>query len=92
MERFLENHQVKDYPFDSSVIKCPYCSSTGKPAKAGCHIGGTGYYDKNNMKYCDVHGNTPLIEPQKKETVEETAAKPSEPESNAPAEEHNSDE
>jgi penicillin-binding protein 1A len=54
-QKYLSSQPQKDYDFDSNVVRCNYCATSGKPAKSGCPVGGSGYYDKNSISYCNLH-------------------------------------
>jgi penicillin-binding protein 1A len=85
-QKYLSALAQKDYDFDSNVIRCNYCSSSGQPAKTGCPVGGSGYYEKNHMSYCKLHEgavdsyqNTPEPPPEKEQNLEPENEPASEP-------------
>lgn len=71
MAKYLQNKKVKDFTYDSSVVPCAYCKSTGKLANESyCGSTAIGYYTKSNMpKECDGnHSGTAANDSSSKES------------------------
>lgn len=68
MTKYLENKEPKDYNYDSNVVTCAYCKSTGKLANESyCGSTAIGYYSKSNLpEECDGNHSGTVQDKQNK--------------------------